>query len=108
MAVLSSVALIIDVLHLICQHITCNAAATLWLYRSVKLDFSTSHAPSAFSFRNGNDISHHPLVQDVAVLGLDPYSSRPRLAELTESICSMPNLRRFSNATATAVRLFAG
>lgn len=120
----SPITLPFDILYLICQQIytthrqqdlaalsvvsrTCNIAATPWLYRSVKLDFSTCRSSSAFSFRNADKLPLLALVRDLSIFGHDPYDSGTTLADLTELICSMPNLQRFGYATATRIRLFA-
>lgn len=107
-----SVALPFDVLYFICQRIyiaerqqdlaaislvsrTYNAAATPWLYRSVKLDFSTCRSLFAFGLRHALDFSHKALVRDLFVLGHNPYESHATVADLAELIRSMPNLRHF-------------
>lgn len=116
----SIVALPFDILFLICQQIhtaerqqdlaaislvsrTCNAAATPWLYRSVKLAFSTRRSTSAFSLRSIGKTSYHLLVRDITILGHYPNSSHTTIAELKELVRSLPNLRRFSWKSGSSV-----
>ena len=70
-----------------------NMAATPWLYRSIRIDFSSSW--DRLQCLSSNIGPRLRLVRDVTVLGLDPAMDSTSVERLIQIIPAMSNLERF-------------